>query len=228
MKIACISDTHGVILPDIPEGVDFVIHAGDIGPDRKPLQWFIGPFKHWLQGLEARNIGFFGTWGNHDFIGREQDFSKILPGNTQLVVDKAVTVMDALSDEEADDDTPTVKLWLSPWSPTFGNWAWMEPDHLLRARYFDIEDDVDIIVSHGPPRGYGDLTTWQGVTQNVGSQSLLEEFKAHRKAKYLICGHIHQARGCYEIDGTDKKVINCSQVDEMYAPHGEAIHIIEV
>lgn len=226
MKIACISDTHGITLPDIPEGVELVLHAGDIGPDRRPLEWFLGPFKTWLQRLEKRDIGFFGTWGNHDFIGKTQDFSKILPDNTNLFVDKHTYIADTIDQDDA--DAPTIKVHFSPWSPTFGNWAWMESEDSLRARYFDIEDDCDIIVSHGPPKGYGDLTAWQGAPpEHVGSQALLDAFLTN-KAKYLVCGHIHQARGVYEIPGTGKKVINCSVVDEAYDPHGEPLHIIEI
>lgn len=213
MKIACISDTHGVTLPDIPDGVDVVLHAGDIGPDRKPLQWFLGPFKSWLQGLDKRGIKFFGTWGNHDFIGREQDFSKILPGNTSILVDEAVI----LTDGEGKD----VRVWFSPWSPTFGTWAWMQPEKTLESIYFDMED-VDIIVSHSPPKDYGDCIGGE----NVGSPALLDMFYRNT-AKYLVCGHIHEARGLYDLGG-DKIVINCSLVDETYDPHSEPLHIIEV
>lgn len=225
MKIACISDTHGVFLPDIPEGVDIVLHAGDIGPDRGSEQWLLGPFRKWLLELQERNIGFFGTWGNHDFVGKHFN-TNLLPTNTNILVDQTAYIADSLEDD-VPADVKVLKVYFSPWSNLFGAWAFMETDNDLAKRYAKIPPDVNIVVSHGPPKGYGDSIYWDGQQQNVGSQALLDRFLELEDCGLLICGHIHEAAGTYVLPST-KQVVNCSQVDATYTPVYNAVKVVDV
>lgn len=239
MKIACISDTHGLFLPEIPEGVEIVLHAGDVGPDRNSLEWLKGPFKDWAADLNKRNIGIFATFGNHDFIGerlkwlRDYDVtSEEIGPNVNFFVDQAAMIANSLDEEDDSPDMEVLKVWFSPWSPTFGNWAFMESEEALALRYSEIPDDVDIIVNHSPPRGFGDRTDGRyGPPANVGSTALLDAFEGHPTAKYLICGHIHAGAGIYTLPakngGLVKQVVNCAQVDEEYQPVDNAVRIIE-
>jgi Icc-related predicted phosphoesterase len=213
MKIACISDTHGLFLPEIPEDCDYVIHAGDVGPDRNCSDWLKGPFSEWAS--KHKKLTFM-TWGNHDFIGErmkkqiiQQEF---LPHNVLLCVDEWCWVGNK-------------KVWFSPWSNQFGDWAFMAPEDKLAQLYAVIPDDVDIIVSHGPPLGYGDFTYYYW-HQNVGSQSLIGRFSGLKKCSHIICGHIHEAKGTYKVDDS-KTVVNCSQVDLQYQPLVGAVPVIE-
>ena len=131
MKAALISDTHGM-LPDPKkfEKVDFILHAGDIGPDwykgkRGIFPWYKDEFSEW-----ARAIGkpIHMTWGNHDFIGERADHSiweELLPENVHIHVDEQVEIEGK-------------KVWFSPWSPTFGNWAWMCLENDLATKYINI------------------------------------------------------------------------------------------
>jgi Icc-related predicted phosphoesterase len=215
MKIACISDTHGIFLPDIPDDADVVFHAGDVGPDRKPSIWFAYEFSNWAKKV-ARPIYF--TWGNHDFIGQKSEVLDLLPSNVTCCVDRQL-------------DIDGVKVWFSPWSNIFGDWAFMEVESELRKKYAKIPDDTNIIVSHGPPKGFGDRTLpiWTGRSEQVGSTSLLEQFQALPNASHLICGHIHEARGTYVLQSDpSKEVINCAQVDERYQSLYNAVYMIEV
>lgn len=209
MKIACISDTHGLFLPEIPDDADIVLHAGDVGPDRNALDWLEGPFSDWAERV-GRPI--YCTWGNHDFFG-ERGTIFDYPDNVSFWVD-AEAVYNG------------VKMWFSPWSNRFGNWAFMESEADLARRWERIPEDTQIIVSHGPPKGYGDRIFWDGHYQEVGSKSLLDRFLSLPEASLLVCGHIHEAAGRYQ-PAPGKLVVNASQVDEFYDPVQNAVQIVE-
>jgi Icc-related predicted phosphoesterase len=74
----------------------------------------------------------------------------------------------------------------------------------LEAVYAQVPAGVDILVSHQPPYGCGDL--------GLGSIELRTAIR-RVKPKLVICGHIHDAVGRFECDGTT--VYNVS-VDEQY------------
>lgn len=161
----------------------------------------------------------YATWGNHDFIGQKSSMFVALvgalPENVSILVDEAHTING-------------VKVWFSLWSNLFGDWAFMEVESDLKRRYARIPEDTQIIVSHGPPKGYGDRIFWDRHYQNVGSTSLLDRFAGLPNCSTLVCGHIHEAAGTYLIPGLPKQVINCSQVDEQYQPVHGAVRILEV
>jgi Icc-related predicted phosphoesterase len=62
----------------------------------------------------------------------------------------------------------------------------------LFEKYSYIPKDVDILVSHGPPFGYGDRP--YNRTKHVGSELLLERLE-HISPKVHIFGHVHAGGG---------------------------------
>lgn len=68
-----------------------------------------------------------------------------------------------------------------------------------------IPDDIDILITHGPPYGICDFTK---KNTNSGCKYLLEQIKARIKPKYHIFGHIHEANGRVESDNIT--FINCA------------------
>lgn len=58
--------------------------------------------------------------------------------------------------------------------------------------------DVDIVMTHGPPLGTGDLTSGH----HVGDAQLLQIVQAlHEKPRAWVVGHIHAAYGKYAVEG---------------------------
>lgn len=223
MKIGVISDTHG-FLPPPPPDIDAIIHCGDIGPDGhydlrtkrrvSPLRWFATEFSQWAEEFRKP---IYATWGNHDQVGQEfpnpKFWKAFLPENVHILVDEAVTIgTDGLFGSKK-------KVWFSPWSPTFGDWAWMVPEEELAKKFARIPNGVSVIVSHTPPYGYGDYLE-NG--DHVGSKALLAEledrFSYHTN---VFCGHIHNARGHSSIGNGRTRITwvrNCAALDEEYKP----------
>lgn len=82
-----------------------------------------------------------------------------------------------------------LRLYTSPWTPSYGGWAFQ----YLGPHAFDIPSDVDLAVTHGPPR---DVLDFAANGDHAGCEHL---FRAVEKARPRVhCyGHIHEAWGAY-------------------------------
>lgn len=186
-KIVAISDQHGN-LPTI-QNCDLLLIAGDIVPiavQNNPfdsMKWLNGPFGDWLNSVPAKHV--VGTPGNHDFIF--QRAFDMVPKSLRWHL-----LIDNLAEVEG------LKIWGSPWQNWFYDWAFNAPpdeeggQEFLARKYRAMPDDTDIIVSHGPPRGYGDQIDLRG--DRLGSQALTDRIM-EVKPKLVVCGHIHTSRG---------------------------------
>ena len=208
MKITCISDTHGH-LPEISP-CDLLIHAGDICPASNhkithQLGFLQGVFSNWLNQVPANNI--VCVPGNHDIIFQEANH--LIPKlKCQFLIDQLTEVNG-------------IKMWGSPWQNWFRDWAFNAPketsERFLAERYNLIPEDIDIIISHGPPYGIGDKASDGFI---CGSKSLLKRI-SEIKPKLVVTGHIHEGYGIYKLE--DTTIINCSYLDAKYNPVNKPI-----
>ena len=208
IKIVAISYLHGQF-PKVPK-CDLLIVAGDICPDRVygvyarhapdwQLKWFENNFIPWAEEQPAEFVVV--TWGNHDFAGHLKPNAEYVD-KISLVSDGPILVNG-------------IKLWLTPWSNQFMEWAWMKPHDQLAEIYAKIPEDIDILISHQPPYGFGDVypNIDNGNLEHVGSSELL--YRIERiKPKIVICGHLHRGYGQYQIGNTF--IYNVSIVNEQY------------
>jgi Icc-related predicted phosphoesterase len=74
-----------------------------------------------------------------------------------------------------------------------------------------IDDDTDILITHGPAWGYVDRVV--GRSEHLGCELLTNRIMAF-KPKIHICGHIHSGYG-YTTNG-DTHFINAAVLDERY------------
>jgi predicted phosphohydrolase len=184
MRIVSVADTHTfeADLGPLPEG-DVFIHAGDLV--RAGTLEELEPVAAWIAGLPHRHK--IVVAGNHDWcFARAADAARaLLRGAVHL--EDAGCVIDG------------VRFWGSPWQPAFNDWAFNLPrGGALAEKWALIPDDVDVLVTHGPPAGFGDRA---GVAERTGCADLLAAVRRIRPPLHLF-GHIHQDGGLWRDGGT--------------------------
>jgi hypothetical protein len=134
MRIVVISDTHGLHRKlEVPNG-DLLIHAGDFTLQSKPPS-IVSDFTAWLGSLPHRHKVVIP--GNHEFI-LEEPRNRGAITNATLLVDSGVEV-------------EGIRIWGSPVTPLYGG-AFGRSNHADRKRHWaQIPDDLDILITHGPP-----------------------------------------------------------------------------
>ncbi|MBT8491524.1 MAG: hypothetical protein KJO07_00575, partial [Deltaproteobacteria bacterium] len=91
-----------------------------------------------------------------------------------------------------------LRFWGSPWQPAFNDWAFnLERGTALADKWALIPDATDVLITHGPPAGFGDRA-WD---VRSGCEDLLQAIRRVRPTLHL-CGHIHQDGGAWTSDGT--------------------------
>lgn len=211
MKIALISDTHGMhdsMYHDLPKA-DVLIHAGDV--TNVGSQAGTRQFVEWFQNLKGYDHKIFVA-GNHDWsFYRKPAWLYDLINDENLSQSDCVYLEDSEFTIESPEFSKPIKIYGSPWQPPFMNWAFNAPEEQLFKIWEKIPDDVDILITHGP--AYGILDRVIGGYEYLGSTTLSERIKKI-KPKIHISGHIHSGHGIIEKNGT--LYINASTATESY------------
>jgi predicted phosphohydrolase len=159
----------------------------------------IARFDAWLAGLPHRHKVVIA--GNHDFLfeGEPERARRLLPSAIYL------------RDEGVELDG--FRFWGSPWQPWFHDWAFNLPrGPALAAKWALIPARTDVLLTHGPPHGILDRTV---AGEPVGCEELTLAL-ARVRPRLHVFGHIHEAYGRLERDGT--LFVNASNLDVHYRP----------
>jgi predicted phosphohydrolase len=205
LQVVFIADTHGLHeRVEVPDG-DILVHAGDICMHGGLEE--IGPFVEWLGALPHRHKIVIA--GNHDFCFERN------PQEAREMLSGCVYLQDSAADVEG------IRFYGSPWQPWFHDWAFNLPrgGEELRARWEAIPADTDVVVTHGPPLGHGDLTTFG---QQAGCAHLLERMEEVRPRVHCF-GHIHEGYGTTQNENT--QFVNASVCSFLYEPVNPAVVI---
>ena len=117
-------------------------------------------------------------------------------------------------------DIQGIKFYGTPWCPSLRNWAFYgDKQHLLN-RFNKIPDDVDVLITHCPPK-YGLQgtvleTNWNYMNDFgcVELQQIIDE-RFTDKDMWILSGHIHS--GKHEVEKMNNvKYRNCSIKNEDY------------
>lgn len=197
MRFVAISDTHGkhqqLILP---EG-DVIIHAGDVSMRGEAYE--IENFLNWFDQLDYQHKIFIS--GNHDFYFErtgDAEIQKLIPSSIIYLNDSGAKI-------------GSIKIWGSPISPWFFNWAFNRHRGDEIKKHWDlIPGDADIVITHGPVYKILDKTT---TGKLVGCEDLLQKINEVKPAVH-ICGHIHEAYGSSANECT--RFFNASILNEHY------------
>ena len=185
MKIWHISDTHTYHdLLKIPSGIDMVIHSGDCSNPRDPYnnEPEVREFIHWYKSLPIKHKIYVA--GNHDTSIEKN-----------LVTKKDFTDYNIIYLENEYVTIDGIKIFGSPHTPNFANWAFMkERTKLDRFWRLAIHEPCDIIVVHGPPKGCLDKSFDRNNNmESCGDKSLLNLVLEMQPA-YMLFGHIHNCK----------------------------------
>ena len=214
LTIAAISDTHGghgnVMLPD----ADVLIHTGDYCKYGHMSE--VRDLAKWMGRLSHKHK--VAIAGNHDKAVEERTAEAreiFKAAGVTLLINEGVTI-------------EGVKFWGSPFTPTFFDWSFMldrGPD--IKKIWDQIPDDVDVLLTHGPPYGHGDLCPPYHTQQRkvAGCMDLLIKIREiHQRSnqkhpKLHIFGHIHDGYGATQSDQfPGLTFINASTCTEAYKP----------
>ena len=170
MRIVCISDTHGQHRHlNLPPG-DMIIHAGDLTV-RGTLEQ-LNDFFNWFAELPFKYK--IVVAGNHDFAMERKNSGVVIPPGVIYLENSHTTI-------------EGYKIWGSPVSTPYYDWAFMWELPERRELYKNIPEDTDIIISHGPAFGVLD---WTAKRTNAGCEALRERIDII-KPKLFVFGHIH-------------------------------------
>lgn len=205
MKILCTSDLHGHYSFDRWPDADVLVIAGDITSYGRRAEY--SRFNLQVEACQYRHVVVIA--GNHDLAFQDDPTTRLLltaPNchyleNTGIVIDG-------------------VRFWASPYTPTFGSWAFMKPRGTLHTIWDHIPMDTDVLVTHGPPAGKRDFNGYEycGCTE-------LREAVDRVKPKLHIFGHIHHDHGTAFNERTG--FVNAARCTEGYDPTNPPI-LVEI
>ena len=207
-KISCISDTHGLHdqmdLDSFPGG-DLLIHSGDCTNIGEARDLF--GLNFWFKKLKKKYKRIILVPGNHDWICQDDiGFVRSVMPNCDILLDDTL-VIDGL------------KIYGSPWSPRFFDWAFnVDRGPKIARKWALIPDDVDVLITHGPPFGIGDLNKppLPELPEHVGCRDLTQRIANLKNLKLHVYGHVHGGWGKVKVNGV--WYINASTCTEKYKP----------
>jgi hypothetical protein len=246
MIVDCVSDLHGHY-PKL-DGGHLLIVAGDWCENDSGESFY--EFLNWLECQKYNRIVVIA--GNHDNIAVHKLTETTSPVRVSYFIDgikNCTYLCDSGTEFEIDERVHfpvgdgadrfvykrKIKIWGSPWTTRFPGMNpkcmafTVDTDKELAEKWAMIPEDVDILVTHCPPKGMLDKTA-RG--EEVGSQSLTN--KIHKMQPIVhVFGHIHESYGkenCFipaskYIGIADCMFINASHVNEHYEPVNKPIRI---
>jgi Icc-related predicted phosphoesterase len=236
--IDAISDTHDKHnkIDNKMLGGNLLLHAGDFSFNGYKHEY--ERYINWLHKMKSRYDHVATICGNHE-VEIETKYHEDFVAMCQSA---GIHYL-----EDSGVELEGIKIWGSPVTPWFFDWAWnrsirddglvYEPPRSygsgrtksvphIKPHWDKIPLDTNILITHGPPYGILDELVFPDGTpkgQFVGCPHLLEKIKTLKELDIHIFGHIHCQHGQKHIDGVS--YYNASICDEMYSPSNPVTRI---
>ncbi|KAK3564893.1 hypothetical protein QTP86_030832 [Hemibagrus guttatus] len=200
-RFVCVSDTHsrtdGI---QMPYG-DVLLHTGDFTELGLPSE--VKKFNDWLGGLPYEYKVVIA--GNHeltfdkDFMADlvKQDYYRF-PSVSKLRPEDFDNVQSLLTNciylQDSEITIKGFRIYGTPWTPWFNGWGFNLPrGQSLLDKWNQIPEDIDILMTHGPPLGFRDWVPKE--LQRVGCVELLNTVQRRVRPKLHVYGGIHEGYG---------------------------------
>lgn len=196
IKIAAISDMHGMLERLDPRGCEICVIAGDFSEQTGFGHAAMKAQRDWIHD---EFFGWTGRFPDTTFI--------VVAGNHDLCLDPAMTSRYSSENwkiewpfnvkclHDSGVEVSGLKFYGTPWVPIINYmWAFEGERDELKKRFSAIPENVDVLVTHSPPRlpGYlGDVSLEFGVDSDKFGSSELADAIFEKKPRYVFCGHIH-------------------------------------
>lgn len=170
----------------VPPEADILIHAGDFTRSGRTQEF--ADFDNYMASLHHIPHKIVIA-GNHE-VPLDLTCTRSGPASTK----KRQSLLDLLKHcvylEDSSVTVMGLKIYGSPWQPLHvGNAFQLNRGKEMMKKWDQIPTETDILITHGPPMGYGDLISGN---YHVGCADLLFNVKDRVKPKYHIFGHIHE------------------------------------
>lgn len=216
-RVVFISDTHDLQdrMAPLPEG-DLLVHAGDLTSLGRMSE--IAAAGAWLRHAgEKFPLGVVVVAGNHDWMFQRNRTMALQLLNNGILGDGAGKIVYL---EDSGVEVGGLKIYGSPHQPTFFDWAFnLDPEEIKR-RWDMIPEGLDILITHGPPRGILDQSAPHLGSEHLGCPELMKAVE-RTKPKVSVFGHIHGGHG--QMKYVNTHFINASICDESYKPRNPPI-----
>lgn len=225
MKFLATSDIHGY-LPNITEEFDLLMICGDICPatDHSVYyqeKWVKTIFTQWINSLPYKT-----AWskvilvpGNHDFWFERMSVAQKL--EIEMLCSHRMKILrhDEYEFEyPVSDGLDSLIIFGTPYCSIFGHWAFMVNDETLEKKFSQIENDVDILLSHDSPNIYGLGDVTEGPFKREGSGNpILARHIERIKPLILHTGHFHSGNKKFE-ERNGTWMANVCYINEDYIP----------
>lgn len=241
-RIVTLSDTHNQlrkIVKRLPEG-DILVHAGDLCGRGVATEFH--QEMNVLLSLRDKYKNVIVIPGNHDICVQDTLDSK--PASIErMVEDFGQMGVDFLIDRAV--ERQGLKFYGSPWQTWFYDWAFNFPmkernsGETAQAKWAEIPDDTQVLITHGPPAGILDAVIQYGVEDDrVGDYWLMARIRQLESLRLHVFGHIHESNGKEEFMDLSMDVsaqpfpkitfVNASICDREYYNPVQEIHVVDL
>ena len=182
-RLVLLGDTHGLHRNiQVPDG-DLLIHVGDFTVLPKSVREIVD-FNAWLGELPHRHKIL--TPGNHEFLLEADPSKRSLLSNATVLINESIEI-------------ERFRIWGSPVTPLYSGAFGMSSAADRKRLYAQIPDDIDLLITHGPP--YGILDAVPNSTLHAGCRELFEAVIRVRPTLHVF-GHIHGTEVVVHTDST--------------------------
>lgn len=175
LRVVCISDTHELHRElTVPDG-DLLIHAKDFTFfSKRPSM--LRYFDDWLGELPHRYKVVVP--GNHEFL-LEEERNRAAIMNATLLVNDGIEIRG-------------IRIWGSPVTPLYGGAFALTSADDLKRHWAHIPKNLDILVTHGPPKGILDREAPEEPAAGCCELAVAVE---QRRSRLHVFGHTHAGHG---------------------------------